>query len=318
MILHSLTIEPGFILAPIAGFTDTYFRRMVKRIGGCGLVFSEMVSSEALTRGSKKSYKFMEFVSEEKPISIQISGANHIAMAQAARIAEAQGADAVDINMGCPAHSVVRSGAGSALINDPSRAAEVLKAVKDSVSIPVTVKIRGGWQSGDRKGIELARIAEECGASAVTVHARSRHDSFKEKAEWLLISEVKSFVRIPVIGNGDVMEPDDALRMMKETGCDAVMIGRGAIFNPWIFRQISQLLSEGVYEPATSMERKKFAVDYFQMVLGNEDERTALHRIRSFAGWYFKGMPGALHLRRSLNSIRSASEFFAISLEYLS
>ncbi len=318
MILHSLTIEPDFILAPIAGFTDTYFRRMVKKIGGCGLVFSEMVSSEALTRNSKKSFRFMEFTSEEKPISIQISGADHLRMAEAAKIAEAQGADAVDINMGCPARTVVRSGAGSALINDPSRASEVLKAVRASVSIPVTVKIRGGWHSGDRKGIELARIAEECGASAVTVHPRSRQDSFKEKAQWSLIGEIKSLLGIPIVGNGDVVRPDDALRMMKETGCDAVMIGRGAIFNPWIFKQIGQLLNGGVYEPATSMERKKFAVDYFRMVLDNEDERTALHRIRSFAGWYFKRMPGALHLRRSLNSIRSTSEFFATSLEYLS
>ena len=318
MILQNLAIEPELILAPIAGFTDTYFRRMIKRIGGCGLIFSEMVSSEALARDSRKSFRLIGFSAEEKPIAIQISGADPKRMAEAAKIIEANRADAVDINMGCPSRNVTRSGAGSALIMNPDLAAEIITAVRESVSIPVTVKIRGGWKSGDKKGIALAHAAEDCGASAVTVHPRARHDSFKEKAEWSLIGEIKSLLKIPVIGNGDVKEPEDALRMMKDTGCDAVMIGRAAIFNPWIFRQIGQMQNGEASGVVAADDRKKFARDYFQMVLLHEEGRAALHRMRSFAGWYFKGVPGALHLRRSLSSIRSASEFFEMALEYLS
>ena len=318
MILKDLTIDPDLALAPIAGFTETYFRRMIKKIGGCGLIFSEMVSSEALTRDSKKSYRLIRFSPEEKPIAMQISGADPERMAEAAKIVENAGGDAVDINMGCPARNVVKTGAGSALINDPSRAAAVMKAVKKSVSIPVTVKIRGGWKSGDKKGIAIALSAEDCGASAVTVHPRSRHDSFKEKVEWILIGEIKSVLHIPVIGNGDVKEPQDALRMIEETGCDGVMIGRAAIFNPWIFKQIGQIQNGGIPETVTAADRNKFACEYFRTVLQYEEERSALHRMRSFAGWYFKGVPGALQFRRLLSSIKSASEFFETSLEYLS
>ncbi|MEW5806901.1 MAG: tRNA dihydrouridine synthase DusB [Acidobacteriota bacterium] len=318
MILKHVIIEPGLALAPIAGFTDTYFRREIKKLGGCGLIFSEMVSSEALTRDSKRSHKIMEFSHAERPIAIQISGANRERMALAAKIVEDSGADILDINMGCPVSRIVKTGAGAALINDPALVARVLRAVTGSVTIPVTVKIRSGWQKWDRKGIELSRIAEENGAAAITVHARSRSDSFKEKAEWPLIGEVKYQVKIPVIGNGDVKEAEDAIRMKRETGCDAVMIGRAAMSNPWIFRQIMQIERGEVPEVISAAERNRFALEHFRILLENEEDRIALHRMRSFAGWYFRRVPGALQYRRLLNSIKTAREFLETSLDYLS
>lgn len=317
MLIRNIKIEPDLVLAPIASFTDTIFRKKVKEIGGCGLIFSEMISVEALTRKSQKTQKMLSFCKEEKPIAIQISGCNVERMVEAAKIIESRGPDIIDINMGCPARKVVKTGAGSALMNNLPLASKIINMVRKAVTIPVTVKIRAGWEREDKKGIPLAIAAEEAGASAITVHPRYRYDSFGDKADWPLIGEVKSLVSIPVIGNGDVKEAKDAVRMKSETGCDAVMVGRAAVRNPWIFKQIVDLRSGQAPLFASFEDRKRFAREHFHLLLEYEDEKVALHRMKSFAGWYFKGIPGGIQFRRRLNSVRTASEFLESSLDYL-
>ncbi len=317
MFIRDIKIEQDLVLAPIASFTDTTFRMKVKGIGGCGLIFSEMVSVEALTRGCQKTLKMLTFSEIERPIAIQISGTNVTRMVEAAKIVEGRGADIIDINMGCPARKVIKTGAGSALMNNISLASEIIDNLRKAVSIPVTVKIRAGWEKGDKKGLDTAIAAQEAGASAITIHPRYRCDSFGNKADWTLISEVKSSVRIPVIGNGDVKDAKDAIRMKNETGCDAVMIGRAAIRNPWIFKQIVDLRNGQEPFSATLDERKRFAKEHFQLLLEYENEKIALHRMKSFAGWYFKGIPGGINFRRRLNSVRTSSEFLNSALDYL-
>jgi tRNA-dihydrouridine synthase B len=317
MLIQDIKIEPDLVMAPIASFTDTTFRKKVKDIGGCGLIFSEMISVEALTRGCKKTLKMLTFSETERPIAIQISGCNVMRMVEGAKIIEGKGADIIDINMGCPARKVVKTGAGSALMNNRVLASEIIEKVRQAVSIPVTVKTRAGWEKGDRKGVDMAIAAQEAGASAITMHPRYRYDSYKDQADWSLIGEVKSSVRILVIGNGDVKEAKDAIRMKSETGCDAVMIGRAAVRNPWIFKQTVDLRKGEEPFLATLDDKKQFAREHFHLLLEHENEKIALHRMKSFAGWYFKGIPGGINFRRRLNSVRTPSEFLNSALDYL-
>lgn len=317
MFIQNIKIEPDLVMAPIASFTDSTFRKKVKEIGGCGLIFSEMISAEALTRGCKKTLKMLMFSETERPIAIQISGWNVMRMAEAAKIIEGRGADIIDINMGCPARKVIKTGAGSALMNNPARASEIIEKVRQAVTIPVTVKIRAGWKKGDKKGIDAGMVAQEAGASAITMHPRYPHDSYGNRADWSLIGELKAIARIPVIGNGDVKNVKDAVRMKSETGCDAVMIGRAAVRNPWIFKQIVDFRKGREPFTATLEDRKRFAREHFHLLLEYENEKIALHRMKSFAGWYFKGIPGGINFRRRLNSVRTPSEFLNSALDYL-
>lgn len=318
MLIGNINIQPNLALAPIANFTDTIFRKKVKNIGGCGLTYSEMISVEALVRGSRKTLKMLEFSESERPIAIQILGSNVMRMVEGAKMIEDEGADIIDINMGCPAKKVVKAGAGCALMNNIPLAAKIIETIRRNVSIPVTLKMRAGWERGDKKGIGTAIAAQEAGASAVAVHSRYRYDSFSEEADWLLIEKIKSSVKIPVIGNGDVKEARDAIRMKEETGCDGVMIGRAAMSNPWIFKQTVDLRKGQEPHLATLDDRKKFAREHFHLLLKHEEETIALHRMKSFTSWYFKGIPGGIKFRRRLNSLRNTSDFFDSVLDYLS
>ncbi|MCP5109578.1 MAG: tRNA dihydrouridine synthase DusB, partial [bacterium] len=233
-----VTIDPPLVLAPLAGYTDRAFRALVRRVGGCGLVVTEMVSSEGLTRGSRFSMELASVTRQERPVGIQIFGSDPSRMADAAAVVEELGASLVDINMGCPVPKVIRTGSGAALMRDVDLAARLVSSVTEAIRIPVTAKLRSGWDQDHINAPEVALALEQAGASAITVHPRCRSDRHRGRAAWKVIAEVKQAVRIPVIGNGDVTGPESARAMIQEAGVDGIMVGRGALKNPWVFRQI--------------------------------------------------------------------------------
>src|SRR5882672_12325454 len=239
-------IAPATVLAPMAGVTDTVFRRMIRGLGGCGLIMTEFTSAEAITRNAARSSRYLFFDPDEHPITGQLFGADPNVMASAAAMVEQLGFDIVDINLGCPARKVIKCG-GSGLLRDLKALEQVLRAVRSAVSIPLTIKVRAGWDENSIVAVEVARMAEQIGIEAIAVHPRTRLQAYSGHADWNIISAVKQAVRMPVIGNGDINSPEDAMRMLRETGCDAVMIGRAASNNPWIFRQISQYAETGRY-----------------------------------------------------------------------
>ena len=238
--IGNILLKNRLIMAPMAGITNPPFRLIAKRLGA-GLVVTEMVSAVGLSRGHEKTFRYLDGSSEEKPLSVQIFGADPQIMAMAAEIAVEKGADMVDINMGCPARKVVKNGSGGALLRNPAAVRDMVTAVRKACTVPLTVKIRGGWSEHEANFIEIAGIVEDCGADAITVHPRFVSQGFSGQADWRIIREVKKSLTIPVIGNGDVFKPELALQMREETGCDGVMIGRGAMGNPWIFKQILDL-----------------------------------------------------------------------------
>src|SRR5271167_4394149 len=252
--IRDLTIRPAAVLAPMAGVTDTLFRRVIRGLGSCGLLMTEFTSSEGITRSAAKTLRYLYFQEDEHPITAQLFGANPAVMAEAARMVEDLGYDAVDINLGCPAKKVVKCG-GSGLLRDLPLLEAILKSVRQAVRIPLTVKIRAGWDENSIVAAEVARMAEANGVEAVAVHPRTRLQGFEGRADWNIIRAVRDAVKIPVIGNGDVRLPEDAVRMVEETGCDAVMIGRAAATNPWIFRQIEQYAATGGYETPSESAR---------------------------------------------------------------
>ncbi len=301
--IGSIPIDPPLVLAPMAGITDRDFRLLIRRVGGCGLVCMEFISAEGLLRGRESTLKMLHFVDEERPLAIQIYGSEPQRLAEAARMVEGMGADVCDINMGCPANKVLKGCAGAALTGDPALARRIVAAVRRAVRIPVTVKTRLGMRDDALTFLELGRAFEEEGADAVTLHPRTARQMFTGNARWGAIAELKASLRIPVIGNGDVRSAEDALRLFAGTGCDGVMIGRAALTNPWIFAQTAGLMAGRPVEEPSLESRHALMRRHFEEVVAREDARTALHKLRTFTGWYTHGLPDGRALRRQLSGL---------------
>jgi tRNA-dihydrouridine synthase B len=306
--IRDICIRPATILAPMAGITDTVFRRVIRGLGGCGLIMTEFTSAECVVRDSRRSQRYLFFEPDEHPITGQLFGANPDSMAAAARTVEEMGFDAVDINLGCPAKKVVKCG-GSGLLRDLPLLEMVFRAVRGAVRIPLTAKIRAGWDDKTIVAPEVARMAEANGIEAIAVHPRTRIQGFEGRADWKIICAVREAVRIPVIGNGDVRIPEDAARMAAETGCDAVMIGRTAATNPWIFRQMEQFIATGTYETPTEAARHELLLDYFRRLVEAETP-DALGKMKQFSCWFTHGVRNGGELRRAVHTARSTAEVF--------
>jgi len=302
-------IGTPLVLAPMAGVTDRQFRLILRRLGGVGLVTMEFVSSEALTRGSERTSRMMRFDEEERPISIQIYGSDPGRMAEAARAVEAIGADICDINMGCPANKVLKGCAGCALMEDLDLARAIVASVRRAISIPLTVKFRAGIREGQENDLELGRICQDEGVDAVALHPRTAKQMYRGRADWSRIARLEEALSIPVVGNGDVATAGDALRMFDETGCDAVMIGRASMRNPWIYRQIEDGLAGRPPLEPTREDRRRLILTHFRLLMEQEEPKLALHKLRSFTGWYTHGLVGGRHLRLQINSLHTPEAF---------
>lgn len=310
--LGALAVRPATVLAPMAGLTDSLFRRFLRRLGGCGLVVTELVSSEGLIRARRarkrqRTLAYLEFTAEERPIGAQLFGSDPEVMAEAARICEELGFDLVDVNLGCPAPKVVRGLGGSALLRDLPLVGRILRKMRAAVRVPLTLKYRSGWSERELVAVEVARLAEDCGLQAVTLHPRTREQGFAGRADWRRIAEVKAAVGIAVIGNGDVVTPEDALRLAAETGCDAVMIGRAAASDPWIFRQVADLLATGAYARPSQDDRYRLLRDYYGVLLAGGSPDT-VGRMKQFAGYFTRGVRHGAHLRRQIFQAREARQ----------
>jgi nifR3 family TIM-barrel protein len=307
MKIGNITLENNVILAPLAGITNLPFRLMAKE-AGCGLVCSEMVSSHGLVYKSQKTARLLKSVAEEKPLSAQIFGADADIMAEAAAIVEGMGADILDINFGCSVRKVVKTGAGAALMNTPDKAQAVLKAVRNAIRIPLTIKIRSGWDPSGDQALHIARIAEDSGVDAVAVHPRTARQMFGGRADWSIIAAAKETVSIPVIGNGDIFSGQDALDMLAETGCDGIMIGRKAIGNPGIFSRVLARINGGKSEAEDLGRRFDTMIHYLRASVEHLGEEPACRMMRSRLGWFTKEMPNSSKFRESIKHLSSEKE----------
>lgn len=308
--IRDVVIDPPLILAPVAGHTDSLFRQVIKELGGCGLVVSELVSTEGMTRHQGTTASLTRFEEVERPIAIQIFGSDSERMADAAAMVEEMGADIVDINMGCPVKKVVRQGGGSNLLRDMPLMEKIFKAVRKAIKAPLTVKIRTGWDQNSINALEVLKLAEDCGVEALTIHGRTRSDMFSGLADWKVIARMKEQARIPIIGNGDVFAPEDAERMFQETGVDGVMMGRGVLSNPWLIRQCWDHLHGRVVTHISMGERAEFVTKFLQRVCRESPPPIALGRIKKIGGYLSKGFPWSSHLRGQMHAARTAEEFF--------
>jgi len=307
MQIGTVILDNNVILAPLAGITNLPFRLMAKE-AGCGLVCSEMVSSHGLVYKSGKTEQLLNSVPEEKPLSAQIFGAQPDIMAEAAAIVEGMGADIIDINFGCAVRKVVRTGSGVALMNTPEKAEAVIKAVRKAVRIPLTIKIRTGWDASGEQAYNIAQIAEDCGVDAVAVHPRTARQLFSGRADWTIIAAVKKKVSIPVIGNGDIFSAQDAIDMLAQTGCDGIMIGRKAIGNPDIFSQVRARLNGHVETDEDLSRRFNSMIRYLRASVEYIGEAPACRMMRSRLGWFAKEMPNSSKFRQSIKHLSSEKE----------
>jgi len=307
MKIGSLVLENPLILAPMAGITQLPFRRLAKE-AGCALVVTEMVSANGLVHGGWKTVELLKSHPAERPLSVQIFGADPAVMQEAARIVQAQGADLLDINLGCSVRKVVRQGAGAALMGQPEKLEAILKAVRGVADVPLTIKIRSGWEPSGDQAVAVTRMAEDAGVDAVAIHPRTALQGFGGRADWSLIARLKQCVSIPVVGNGDVRTPDDVVRMQRETGCDAVMVGRASIGNPWIFTQALELLHSRRPRSPDLSERLHGTLRYIDNSVNHFGEARAVRMMRSRVPWFVKGLPGCSRFRSSIIRLKSRQE----------
>jgi tRNA-dihydrouridine synthase B len=295
------------VFAPLAGISDLPMRLLAKS-AGCALVYSEMISANALTRGSAKTWQLLASDPDEKPLTVQLFGSDPATLAEAARQVEAAGADIVDLNFGCAVKKILKSGSGVALMREPEKAEQILKAVRAAVRIPVTIKIRTGWDASGSQAEHLARTAQACGVEAIAVHPRTASQAFTGRADWSLIARLKSMLEIPVIGNGDILTAEDAVRMKAETGCDAVMVGRAAIGNPFIFSHIADRLAGRPVQPVAAADRLAVMQRFVDASVRHAGEIRACRMLRSRLGWFVKGLPHASEFRHSIRHIASREQ----------
>ena len=317
MKIGNLELENNVFLAPMAGVTDLPFRILCKEMG-CGLVYSEMVSAKGILYDNKNTTELLEVDPKERPVAVQLFGSDPEILGAMAKKIEPYPIDIIDVNMGCPAPKIVKNGEGSCLMKTPELVGKIVKSLVESQSKPVTIKFRKGFDDDHINAVEIAKIAEANGASAVAVHGRTREQYYSGKADWDIIKQVKAAVNIPVIGNGDVFSPEDAKNLLEHTGCDAIMVGRGAQGNPWIFKRILHYLNTGELLPEpTAEERVEKALRHSQMLIDYKGEYIGVREMRKHMAWYMKGLPGAAELRGKLNHAETMEQLEELLRGYL-
>src|ERR1700720_716795 len=320
-----VAIQPATVLAPMVGVTDTVFRRMIRSQGGCGLIMTEFTSSHGVVAAARapkataakptRAFRYLYFDPEEHPISAQLFGADPDVMADAARYCQDLGFDIVDINFGCPVKKVVTCNGGSGLLRDLPLVEDILRSVRAAISIPLTMKFRAGWNDRELVAVRMARLAEDCGLQAIALHPRTREQGYSGHADWTRIAEVKAAVKIPVIGNGDILTPEDAVRMLQETNCDAVMIGRAASSNPWIFRQIQQYLETGAYDEPTHQDRYEMMRQYYMMLIERR-ERDMVGKMKQFTTYFTHGVRNGARLRGDIYRVQEGPQILEMVDEF--
>lgn len=315
--IRDVEIKNQIVVAPMAGITNLAYRSILKEYGA-GLIYTEMISDKGLGHGNQKTISMLKVFDEERPISLQLFGSESITMTEAAkRIDTETDADIIDINMGCPVNKVIKGNSGSKLMLFPDTVYDIVSSVVRSVRKPVTVKIRSGWDQNHINAVEIAMIIEKAGASAIAVHGRTRNQMYSGKSDWDIIRRVKENVHIPVIGNGDIYTPEDVLRMLEQTNCDAVMIGRGLLGNPWLIRQTLEFLEKGSYqEHVTLAERKATIFRHLELLKKLKGEHLAVLEMRSHGAWYIKGLKNSAHVKAKISSAKTENEFINIVEEY--